>query len=124
MQQHPGPPAAAGAGMDKKTAALLSYLVTWITGIIFLFVAKHDPDVKFHAARSVVTFLPLSILVWLVGLVPGSFGGLLVMIIWLATLVTWIYCLYKAWTTEGSRFPIPVIGSIVDPYAEKLAARV
>ncbi|MDQ6692200.1 MAG: hypothetical protein M3Z13_05470, partial [Candidatus Dormibacteraeota bacterium] len=74
MQQHPGPPAAASAGMDKKTAALLSYLVVWITGIIFLFVGKGDPDIKFHAARSVVTFLPMQILIWLAGLLPSPLG--------------------------------------------------
>ena len=36
----------------------------------------------------------------------------------------WVYCLYKAWTGNGARFEIPVIGSIVTPNAEMLASRV
>ncbi len=123
MQQNPGPPATVGAGMDKRTASLLSYLLLWVTGIIFLFVAKNDPDVKFHAARSVVIFLPMQILYWLAGLLPGPLGIIGTLII-LAMVVTWIFCLYKAWTTNGSRFSIPVIGSLADNYAEQLAARV
>src|ERR1700716_2595364 len=57
--QQPGyePPGYQPAtGIDKKTGAILSYLLWWITGIIFLFVGKNDPDVKFHAAQSTIFF--------------------------------------------------------------------
>ncbi|MGK8524970.1 DUF4870 domain-containing protein [Nocardia asteroides] len=39
------------AGLDKKTSAILSYALGWLTGIIFLFVGKNDPDVRFHASQ-------------------------------------------------------------------------
>ena len=123
------PPAMAGTGMDKKTAALLSYLVTWITGIIFLFVGKNDPDVKYHAAQSIVFFGGISIIEILVNIVT-SISSALGFLSWLnfllniVILVGWIYCLYKAWTGNGARFEIPVIGSIITPNAEMLAARV
>lgn len=127
MQNPPGPPgqppAMATTGMDKKTAATLAYLLTWVTGIIFLFVGKNDPDVKFHAARAIVTFLPLQILISLSGLLPSpvSYIGF---VLWIGYVVAWIFCLYKAWTGNGARFEIPFLSGVVDTFAEQLAARV
>jgi uncharacterized membrane protein len=136
MQNPPGPPPPSGppqpmasSGMDKKTAALLSYLVVWITGIIFLFVGKDDPDVKYHAAQSIILFGGIQIIEILVNIVV-SISSALSFLAWLNTLLTiigilgWIYCLYKAWTGNGARFEIPVIGSIITPNAEMLAGRV
>jgi len=56
------PPAQSAGGVDKRTGATLSYLLWWVTGIIFLFVGKNDPDIKFHAAQSIVFFAPISII--------------------------------------------------------------
>jgi hypothetical protein len=50
------PPAAtAGAGMSENTAATLSYVLGWLTGIIFFLIDKR-PYVRFHAAQSIVMF--------------------------------------------------------------------
>jgi uncharacterized membrane protein len=136
MQNPPGPPGppgpsgppppmtqGPGSGMDKKTAATLAYLLTWVTGIIFLFVGKDDPDVKFHAARAIVTFLPLQILISLAGLLPSpvSYIGF---VIWIGYIVAYVFCLYKSWTGGGQRFEIPFLSGVVDTFAEQLAARV
>jgi uncharacterized membrane protein len=109
--------------MDKKTAATITYLVTWVTGVIFLFVGKGDPDIKFHAARAIVTFLPMQILITLAGLLPRPVSYVAT-VIWLAYIATWLYCLYKAWTENGARFPIPFLSGVVDPLAEQLASKV
>ena len=113
----------ASSGMDKKTAATLAYLLTWVTGIIFLFIGKDDPDVKFHAARAIVTFLPLQILITLAGLLPSpvSYIGI---VIWIGYVVGWLYCLYASWTGGGQRFTIPFLSGVVDTFAEQLAAKV
>ena len=133
MQNPPGPPAqppaAAGTGMDKRTAALLSYLVTWITGIIFLFVGKNDPDVKYHAAQSIIFFGGITVIEILVNIVTSvssslDFLGWLNFILNIVVFVGWIYCLYKAWNGNGARFEIPVVGALVTPNAEMLASRV
>ena len=132
MQNPPGPPGppppATGTGMDKKTAALLSYLLQWVTGIIFLFVGKNDPDVKYHAAQSVVFFGSIFVINLILQIISGVTGlgilGIVYDVIWIAQLVAWIYCLYKAWTGNGARFEIPIVGGVVTTYAEQLAARV
>ena len=79
MSQMPPPPPGqpapmggtpAGAASNKKTYTILAYLVGWVTGLIFLFVGKDDPDVKWNAANSVVFFGGLSIISFIVGLIP------------------------------------------------------
>src|SRR5436190_118157 len=66
MSQMPPPPSqpapmggsapASGVGSNKKTYTILAYLFWWVTGLIFLFVGKDDPDVKWNAANSLVFF--------------------------------------------------------------------
>ncbi|GAC1652771.1 MAG: hypothetical protein NVS9B1_00830 [Candidatus Dormibacteraceae bacterium] len=129
MQNPPGPPAAASSGLDKKTSSFLAYLAIWVTGIIFLFVGKNDADVKYNAAQSVVFFGGLSVLRILLGIATNLSGiggvfGIINLLVSILMFVGWIYCLYKAWTTNGAQVDLPGVGSIVRPLAERLAASV
>ena len=130
----PGPPpqsnqpAAASSGIDRKTGAAIIYGLTWVGGLLGLFVfGKDDPELKWHGARSIVLWLPLMILTWVLGLIFGFIPVvkyIVPLLLDIALVVTWIYCLYKAWTTAGARFAIPLLGPIVDPYAERIAGSV
>ena len=126
--QYSGPPSAV-SGMDKKTAGLLCYLAGWVTGIIFLFVGKNDPDIKFHAAQAIVFFGGFTILRFVLGLFTGISGiggvfGILNLLVSLIIVAGWIYSLYTVYTNNGARFSYPFIGQFITPYAEQLAARV
>ncbi|MBO0682559.1 MAG: hypothetical protein J2P45_05335 [Candidatus Dormibacteraeota bacterium] len=109
--------------MDKKTGALLSYLLGWITGIIMLFVGKDDPDVKFHASQSVVFFGGLFVINAIISILSRPIGALAFVsdLVTLVAIGFWIYCLIKAWNGAGARFSIPWVGGVVAPYAEQLA---
>jgi uncharacterized membrane protein len=116
----------SGSGIDKRTGAFLSYLLGWITGIIFLFVGKNDPDVKYHGAQSLVFFGGISVINILLEIVGGFsralfFLGLIATLLGLFAFIMWIYCLYKAWSGHGARFQIPLVGGVVTPYAEQIA---
>jgi uncharacterized membrane protein len=115
----------AASSVDKKTGSFLAYLLWWITGIIMLFVGKGDPDIKYHAAQSVVFFGAVSVLRVILGIVGGFTAGAAIYVIsgliQLAAIVIWIICMVKAWTGGGARFPIPIVGGVVTPYAEQLA---
>ncbi len=126
----PGPPpdnvpAAPAAGIDRRTGATLIYGLTWVGGLLGLFVfGKDDPELKYHGARALVLWLPLFILTYLIDLVLGFIPVVRVVVPLLfnvALVVLWIYGIYKAWTTRGARFPIPVLGPLVEPYAERVA---
>ena len=47
--------------MSQNTAATLSYVLGWLTGIIFFLIDKR-PCVRFHAAQSMATFGGLNII--------------------------------------------------------------
>ncbi len=123
----PGYQPPAASGIDKKTGAMLSYLLWWITGIIFLFVGKNDPDVKFHAAQSTIFFGSISVIDIVLRIVGGfSLGlgillGFISFVIWVFGVVIWIMCLVRANSLGGQRFELPLVGGVVTPYAEQLA---
>jgi uncharacterized membrane protein len=120
----PGQPApmggtpAAGAS-NKKTYTILAYLVGWITGLIFLFVGKDDPDVKWNAANSVVFFGGLSIISFVIGLIPVV--GLLSLILFVVGFVYWVIFLVKALQGNGERIPTPGLSGFLNQYVDQLA---
>jgi uncharacterized membrane protein len=130
----PGPPpqsnqpAAASSGIDRKTGAAIIYGLTWVGGLLGLFVfGKDDPELKWHGARSIVLWVPLMILTYILGLIFGFIPVvkyIVPLLLDIALVVTWVYCLYKAWSTAGSRFSIPLLGPIIDPYATRISGSV
>jgi uncharacterized membrane protein len=119
--------AAAGAaparsGLSENVAALLSYVLGWLTGLIFLLIDKR-PYVCFHAAQSLVTFGALSIarivlaLIFGVGWWFGAHAGMrhfglglpLLSLLALLTFVLWILCMVKAYQGPGLRCRWPGI---------------
>ena len=118
------------SGLPENIAALLSYVLGWITGLVFLLIDKR-PYVRFHAAQSIVVFLGLHILRAVLGMIFGMgwwFGGVgfwgaftlgtfLVNLIGLLSLILWIILMVKA--VQGVRFKLPVAGGV----AESLAGR-
>jgi len=127
----PGYQQPGAAGVDKRTGAVLSYVLGWITGVIFLFVGKNDPDVKYHAAQSVVFFGGLTVVIWvlriLASFLPDIISGIFVLatvLLSFFSFIMWIVCMVQAYNNRGARFPIPIVGGFVTPYAEQLAAAV
>ncbi|MFJ9367279.1 DUF4870 domain-containing protein [Nocardia sp. NPDC101769] len=113
--------------MDKKTSAILSYALGWLTGIVFLFVGKNDPDVKFHASQSIIFFGAVSVVNIVLSII-GSLLGVLGIIFSLAGLavgifavVIWIMAMIQANNTGGVRAELPVVGKFIAPYADQLA---
>jgi len=113
--------------LDKKTSAILSYALGWLTGIVFLFVGKNDPDVKFHASQSIVFFGAVSvvnIVLSIVGSLLGALGivfslaGLAVTVL---AIVVWVMAMVQANNTGGVRAELPVVGKFTAPYADRLA---
>ncbi|MEV0341604.1 DUF4870 domain-containing protein [Nocardia sp. NPDC050713] len=115
------------AGLDKKTSAILSYALGWLTGVIFLFVGKNDPDVKFHASQSIVFFGAVSVVNIVLSIV-GSLLGVAGIIFSLAGLavavfavVVWVMAMVQANNTGGVRAELPLVGKLTAPYADRLA---
>ena len=125
MSQIPPPPpsqpapmggAPSEAGSNKKTYTILAYLLGWVTGIIFLFVGKDDPDVKWNAANSIIVFGGLSIVSLVLSFIP--FVGL---VVFLVGFVYWAIFMVQAIQGTGQRIPAPGIAPYINKYVDQLA---
>jgi uncharacterized membrane protein len=99
-------------GLDENVASVLCYLIGWITGIIFYLVEKDNKVVKFHAMQSILTFLPLNILYWIVGYIFwwNYFNYILNTILGLIIFILWIVLMIKAY--QGEMYKLPIVGDI------------
>ena len=119
----PGP--VTQSGLSENSAATLSYVLGWITGLIF-FLIDRRPYVRFHAAQSIVTFGGLHIIRMVLGGIFGfswffagfprhHFGAFgpgiaLFALIGFVSFILWIVCMVKAY--QGERFMVPIAGDL------------
>ncbi len=122
--------------LEENIASLLCYLVVWITGLIFYFLEKENKTVRFHALQSILTFLPLTILGYVLGWIGApkvAYGGYgwwgtgvtidpgipaLVWASWgvnILMFVLWLILIIKAY--QGEKFKLPIVGDIAEKHA-------
>jgi len=101
-------------GIQANVAALLSYLLGFITGIIFYLIEKENKFVRFHAMQSIVTFGGLFVAGVVVGFLP-VIGLALLPVLWVLEVVLWVILMIKAY--QGERFKLPVAGDIAEKNA-------
>jgi uncharacterized membrane protein len=114
METTPAASPKSSTGLDENLAAALTYLLGFITGIVFLVIEKDSKFVRFHAMQSTITFVGLwvlSLVVWMVPIV-GWLVGLLLMPV---TLILWIVLMFKAYQNE--RFKLPIVGDMAEQKA-------
>ena len=123
--------AKTSMNLEENIASALCYLIFWITGIIFFFIEKENKTVRFHAMQSILTFIPLWILAWIIGWIGapkwtynyGLYGvsgfdpGIPALIwlswlIWLITIILWLILMIKAY--QGEKFKLPIVGNIAE----------
>src|SRR5580692_419725 len=62
----PGPTKPFTERLPENVAGMLSYLLGWISGLLFLLIDRR-PFVRYHAAQSVVVFAALNLCVLVLG---------------------------------------------------------
>ncbi len=97
--------------MDANLAALLSYLLGFITGIVFFILEKDSKYVKFHAMQSILVSVAIMIVNFILGLIP-ILGWILAFLISVASIILWIVLMIKAY--KYTWFKLPVIGEIAE----------
>ena len=113
----PTPTSGAPAASNSKTNVILAYLLWWVTGLIFLFVGKDDPDVKWNAAQSVVVLGGIWVVSFIVGFVFFPLSALL----YLVGIVYWVIFLIGAFNYQGGHIKAPGIASFTDSLTDSLA---
>jgi len=101
----------SSTGLDENVAAALSYLLGWLTGILFFVIEKESQFVKFHAMQSTVLFLCMTILNFVLGFIP-FIGWMLAGLISLVGLILWLVSMYRAY--RGEKFKWPIVGEFAE----------
>jgi uncharacterized membrane protein len=137
-EQRGEPIAESGSGLDSNLAGALSYLLGFVTGIVFYVIDSDDDFVRWHAAQSIalsVAVMAFSIVisiistilfsVLLAGAMTGGFGffalisgllSLLWTVVGLGALAIWVYLMFTAYNGQTKR--IPIIANFADRIAE------
>lgn len=107
------PPASerSSTGLDANIAGLLTYLLGFITGIIFLAIEKDSQFVRFHAMQSTIVSIALFVINVGLGFIP-LLGWLISLLIAPIAFLLWLFLMFKAF--QGERFKLPVIGDIAE----------
>jgi len=107
--------AKTSMNIEENLAGLLCYVLGWITGIVFLILEKENKFVRFHAFQSLLTFLPLSVLAWILTQIP-IVGWVLAGLVWVLILILWLVLMFKAY--QGEKYKLPIVGDIAEKQAK------
>jgi len=97
-------------GLDANLAAALSYLVGFVTGIIFLLVEKENKFVRFHAMQSTLLFVGIVAIDILLQIIPFLGALVFIFVVIPASAVLWLLLMYKAY--QGEEFKLPLVGQM------------
>ena len=115
-------PVPASTPMASNVAGMLTYVLGFITGIIFLVIEpyKNDRFVRFHAFQSIL-YCAVAIafsIIWMI--IQATLFALtysfwyILLVVWiivrLGFFLGWLFLLFKAYNNE--RFMLPIIGPI------------
>lgn len=111
---------ATKTGLSKETSAALCTLLgpSIVVPVLFILLEK-DEFVRFWAFQSIVVFLILELLPWIVGLTI-ILAPLLFVIVPLCTIagvILWLVMTYKAW--QGDRWEVPLFGKLAAAIMKK-----
>jgi uncharacterized membrane protein len=111
----------SSTGLDENVAGLLSYVLTWLTGIIFFVIEKESKFVKFHAMQSIIFFGALTVveivfsilaIIPYIGFIFTVINGLL----GLFAFIMWIILMIKAY--QHQKFVLPIAGPMAEKYVK------
>lgn len=131
------PPAVgkSSTGLEENLAALLSYLFTWVSGLIFFLIEKDSRLVRFHAMQSILlsaAAIVVGIVLWIAWIVVAIVlammsevlaslvslvMGLVIFVFYIAILIAFILCMVKAY--QKQYFKLPVIGNFAEKFSQK-----
>lgn len=100
-------------GLAPNVAALQTYLLGWVTGLLFLLLERRDEYVRFHAMQSVIFFgavTLLAVVLWVLLFIPyiNILFMVLLSMLGLAAFAAWVILMVKAY--QGIYFKLPWVG--------------
>lgn len=102
---------------NENLMGAASYLLGFITGLIFLLLEKESKFVRFHAMQSILLFGGVFVVNWILGFIP-ILGWLALVLLSLVSFILWIVCMWKAF--QGEMFHVPLVGDLADKQLAKM----
>ena len=103
---------------NENLMGAATYLLGFITGIIFLLIEKESKFVRFHAMQSTILFGGVFIVNLGLGFIP-ILGWLVGLLLSFATFVFWIVLMWKAF--QGEMYKVPYVGDIAEKQLAKMS---
>jgi uncharacterized membrane protein len=99
-------------GLDENLASALTYVLGFLTGIVFFLMEKENKTVRFHAMQSIITFLGTFVVIVVISFIPII--NLITPLLGLVVLILWLVLIIKAY--QGEKFKLPVVGDMAESY--------
>ncbi|MFH1656124.1 MAG: hypothetical protein ABH954_05900 [Candidatus Omnitrophota bacterium] len=96
-------------GLQPNVAALLCYVLFWITGLIFFLLEKDNKFVRFHALQSLIIFgvLHLASVILIFTIIGPVILGTIGLALWLVLIIT---------SYQGKKLKIPIVSELAEKY--------
>src|SRR3989338_5869006 len=107
----------AEAKGNETLMAAASYLLGFITGIIFLLIEKQSKFVRFHAMQSTLLFGGVFVANMALGFIP-LLGWLVGLILSFVSFILWIILMWKAF--QGETYKVPYVGELAEKQLAKM----
>lgn len=106
----------SSTGCDENVAAFLSYLLGFVTGFVFYWEENKSEFVRFHALQSIITFIPVWIILLILGWVP-----IIGTLAWILALMLWVFLMVRAYS--GRIYKVPFVGTIAADVVKRSAQK-
>ena len=111
-----------GLRLAPNVAATLSYVLGWISGLIFFLIEDTDEFVRFHAMQSIIFFggvTAVCVVFWAMLRVPyiNILFMVLLSIVGLFAFVLWLILMVKAYHKDS--FKLPWVALVAEKYSKK-----
>ena len=100
-------------GLPENVAALLCYVLGWVSGLVFILIEQENKFVRFHALQAIIVFGVLTVAIFILSWIP-VIGGFITQIIGLLGFVLWIVLMVKAY--QGKRYKLPWSGDLAEKW--------
>ncbi|WP_240903982.1 DUF4870 domain-containing protein [Bacillus sp. N1-1] len=117
-EKMPPTPRKTSSGLEENVAGLLTYVLGFVTGIIFLLIEKDNKFVRFHAMQSIVVFGAFFVISLVLNVVPVIGTIVSVLILPPLSLIVWIVLMVKAY--QGNRYKLPIAGDFSEKQLAKM----
>lgn len=102
---------------NENLMAAATYLLGWVTGIIFLLIEKQNKFVRFNAMQSIILFGGVHVTSFILVFIP-ILGWLVGVVLWTTAFILWLVLMWKAF--QGEMYKVPYVGDLAEKQLAKM----